>query len=222
MRAPKSAKCSAIDHARANPSRVLVPRPISSNTTNECGVAACRMDAVSVISTMNVERPACNSSLAPIRVRMRSHRPIVAEAAGTYAPAWARRVSKAAVRMAVLLPAMLGPVTSANPGSLPPSLTSIGTNSAPNSRSNTGWRAPARSHSGDSIMLGRIDPSLLAVAANVASTSTSAISAAAAFKWLATAFTWSMPRSQSCCSRLMARSPAVRTFSSQALSSSVM
>ena len=99
--------------------------------------------------------------------------------------------------IAVLLPAMFGPVTSAKLGSLPPSLTSTGTNSAPSSRSNTGWRAPARSHSGDSIMFGRMDPSRRAVAANVASTSISAINAAAAFKWLPTALTCRMHRSNS-------------------------
>ena len=135
--------------------------------TNECGVAACRMDAVSVISTMNVERPACNSSQQRRFSEDAVASAIVAEAAGTYAPAWAR-VSKAAVRMAVLLPAMLGPVTGQS-GFAATKFDIRGTNSAPNSRSKTGWRA-SRSHSGfDHVGPDRSISS--GVAANVASTS---------------------------------------------------
>ena len=47
------------------------------------------MFAVSVISTMKVERPACSSSAAPMRVKMRSVKPMVAASAGTKLPAWA-------------------------------------------------------------------------------------------------------------------------------------
>ena len=69
--------------AIASPSRVAVPRPISSTTTNERGPAWCRIAAISVISTMKVERPRARSSAAPTRLNSRSTTPIRAEAAGT-------------------------------------------------------------------------------------------------------------------------------------------
>ena len=57
------------------PSKVDVPRPISSRTTSERRVALWRMAAVSVISTMKVERPRARSSDAPTRVKIRSTTP---------------------------------------------------------------------------------------------------------------------------------------------------
>ena len=57
-----------IAQASARPSKVEVPRPISSISTRLDGVALCRMFALSVISTMNVERPPARSSEAPTRV----------------------------------------------------------------------------------------------------------------------------------------------------------
>ena len=55
---------------------MLVPRPISSSTIRLRGVALFRMFAVSVISTMNVDCPRARSSLAPMRVKMRSTKSI--------------------------------------------------------------------------------------------------------------------------------------------------
>ena len=54
---------------------MAVPRPISSSRISERGVAVLRMVAVSVISTMKVERPRATLSLAPMRVKMRSTTP---------------------------------------------------------------------------------------------------------------------------------------------------
>src|SRR5919199_1424742 len=53
--------------ASETPSKVLVPRPISSRMTRLRGVALLRMLAVSVISTMNVLIPRPSSSVAPTR-----------------------------------------------------------------------------------------------------------------------------------------------------------
>src|SRR2546425_1237358 len=54
------------------PSKVAVPRPISSSTTSDRGVAVCRMFAVSCISTINVEWPRAMLSDAPTRAKIRS------------------------------------------------------------------------------------------------------------------------------------------------------
>ena len=64
------------------PSYVEVPRPISSRITRLRPVACRRIAAVSAISTMNVERPPLRSSCAPIRVKIRSHTPMVASVRG--------------------------------------------------------------------------------------------------------------------------------------------
>ena len=47
------------------------------------------MAAVSLISTMKVERPPARSSAAPTRENSRSTRPIRATSAGRNSPAWA-------------------------------------------------------------------------------------------------------------------------------------
>jgi hypothetical protein len=69
--------------ARARPSKVLVPRPISSISTSECGVAVCRICAASVISSMKVDWALARSSAAPMRVWMASIGPRRQAAAGT-------------------------------------------------------------------------------------------------------------------------------------------
>src|SRR5213075_3175599 len=66
-------------HARARPSKVEVPRPTSSISTRLFAVALCRIDALSVISTMKVERPPARSSAAPMRVKIWSMGPRRAE-----------------------------------------------------------------------------------------------------------------------------------------------
>jgi len=68
-------------------------------------VALLRMFAVSVISTMKVLCPRAKSSLAPMRVKMRSTRSMRASAAGTNDPVCARSVMSATCRMYVDLPA---------------------------------------------------------------------------------------------------------------------
>jgi hypothetical protein len=98
-RADLSCRCSATLQAMLRPSKVLVPRPISSRMTRLRSVALLRMLAVSFISTMKVDWPRARSSLAPTRVKMRSTRPISALAAGTKLPICAMSVSSATWRM---------------------------------------------------------------------------------------------------------------------------
>ena len=62
------------------------------------GVAVFRITAVSVISTMNVERPRARLSEAPMRVKMRSMTGRLAESAGTNEPICARMAISAAWR----------------------------------------------------------------------------------------------------------------------------
>ena len=62
------------------------------------GVAVFRMTAVSVISTMKVERPRARLSDAPMRVKMRSMSGRLAESAGTNEPICARMAISAACR----------------------------------------------------------------------------------------------------------------------------
>ena len=68
------------------PSKVLVPRPISSRISRLFFVAAWRISDTSVISTMNVDCPAERSSDAPMRVKIRSTTPRCADFAGTNEP----------------------------------------------------------------------------------------------------------------------------------------
>jgi hypothetical protein len=82
-----------------SPSKVEVPRPISSRITRLRSVALFTMFAVSFISTMKVDWPRERSSLAPTRVKMRSTRPISALEAGTKLPICASRTINATCRM---------------------------------------------------------------------------------------------------------------------------
>ena len=102
--------CSTTAHAMLSPSKVDVPRPISSKITKLFGVALARIDATSLISTMNVLCPNAKSSLAPTRVKMRSVIAIFASFAGTKLPICAIKVMSATCLIYVLLPAMFGPV----------------------------------------------------------------------------------------------------------------
>ena len=58
----------------------------------------CKIAAVSVISTMKVERPRARLSLAPMRVNTRSTTPSRAERAGTNDPICASRTMSAVCR----------------------------------------------------------------------------------------------------------------------------
>ncbi len=78
---------------------MLVPRPTSSISTRLRSVALCRMLAVSLISTMKVERPPARSSLEPIRVKIRSTRDSSQLAAGTKLPICASSTISAVWRM---------------------------------------------------------------------------------------------------------------------------
>ena len=90
---------SYVPAASARPSKVEVPRPISSISTSECSVAPFRIAADSVISTMKVERPPARSSAAPMRVKIWSIGPMRAALAGTYAPTCAISAMSATWRM---------------------------------------------------------------------------------------------------------------------------
>ena len=91
--------CSITAQAMDNPSKVLVPLPISSSTRRLFLVALRRILATSVISTMKVLCPLARSSEAPTLVKMRSHMPISASWAGTKLPSWAMSTIRATWRM---------------------------------------------------------------------------------------------------------------------------
>ena len=81
------------------PSKVEVPRPISSKITRLFWVAFFRMSATSAISIIKVDCPADRSSEAPTRVKMASTMPISATAAGTKQPICAMMVMMAICRI---------------------------------------------------------------------------------------------------------------------------
>ncbi len=85
--------------ASARPSKVEVPRPISSISTSECSVAAWRIAAASVISSMKVDCALARSSAAPMRVWIASIGPSRQAAAGTNEPIEASRQISATWRM---------------------------------------------------------------------------------------------------------------------------
>ena len=92
-----------------SPSKVEVPRPISSRTTRLRDVAVCRMLAVSCISTMNVDCPRAMLSDAPTLAKMRSTIGSFASLAGTNEPICASSGRSAVCRRYVDLPPMFGP-----------------------------------------------------------------------------------------------------------------
>ena len=121
---------SSTARAMLMPSKVEVPRPISSKIMRLFLVAFFRISATSAISIINVDWPAERSSDAPTRVKIASTMPISATAAGTKHPAWAMMVMMAVWRIKVDLPAMLGPVMMATRSSFISMSTSLGTKGA--------------------------------------------------------------------------------------------
>ena len=99
------------DHAMLSPSKVLVPRPISSRITKERSSAWLSIVAVSLISTMNVDCPLARLSEAPTRLKSLFTTPIFAEVAGTKDPICAIIVIIAFCRKKVDLPEPEGPIT---------------------------------------------------------------------------------------------------------------
>ena len=83
----------------AMPSKVEVPRPISSRISKLRAVAWVRISATSVISTIKVDLPMERSSEAPMRVKIRSTMPMRADLAGTKEPIWAMRTMRATCRI---------------------------------------------------------------------------------------------------------------------------
>ncbi len=90
---------SATAQAIETPSKVEVPRPISSIMIRLRGVALRRIPAASIISSIKVDWPRARLSPAPTRVKIRSAMPIRATAAGTKLPAWAIRQISATWRI---------------------------------------------------------------------------------------------------------------------------
>ena len=146
-----SCRYSTAAQAIDRPSKVAVPRPISSRMTSARSPAWLRIAAVSTISTMKVERPRARSSDAPTRLNSRSTTPICARAAGTKEPVWARMAISAFCRRKVDLPPMLGPVSSqiaplraSGVGDRSQSLATNGFGASRRSAcSTTGWRPPS-------------------------------------------------------------------------------
>jgi hypothetical protein len=155
-----SCRCSTLAQAIDSPSKVAVPRPISSRMTSARGPAWLRMAAVSTISTMKVERPRARSSAAPTRLNSRSTMPIWADSAGTKEPICAMMAISAFWRRKVDFPAMFGPVTSQMERlSSPDRSQSLGTNACSPARasaiSTTGWRPATISNLRESSTFGR-------------------------------------------------------------------
>ena len=94
-----SAQYSSTARAIAIPSKVEVPRPISSRIRSDAAVACLRIEAISLISTMKVDWPEARSSDAPMRVKTLSTMPIVALFAGTKEPICAISTMSAVWRM---------------------------------------------------------------------------------------------------------------------------
>ena len=121
------------------PSKVLVPRPISSRIIRLRDVACFKICDTSFISSMKVDWPVARSSLAPTRVKIRSTGEMLASFAGMNEPACAISVNKATCRIYVDFPAILGPVRIITSHSAGSRNVSLGTKSSPdNSRSTTG------------------------------------------------------------------------------------
>ena len=151
----------AAAHASDRPSNVLVPRPTSSMSTRLARVALFRMFAVSVISTMNVERPPVRSSAAPMRVKIRSIEPIVADSAGTTLPMCARIAISAVWRMYVDLPPMFGPVMISMRVVLARARDRSARTARALDRSTPRWRPPRYSSRGSSTSVGSTRSSAL-------------------------------------------------------------
>ena len=113
------------------------------------------MALVSAISTMKVLCPCARLSLAPTRVKSRSTMPISAASAGTNAPICASTTQRPICRRMVLLPAMLGPVTSRT-RSASLKRTSLGMKASRGIiRSITAWRLAVRARPKPVVTRGR-------------------------------------------------------------------
>mmetsp|Transcript_1319 Transcript_1319/g.3116 ORF Transcript_1319/g.3116 Transcript_1319/m.3116 type:complete len:213 (+) Transcript_1319:629-1267(+) len=152
----------------AAPSEVEVPRPSSSSTTSERGVALRSIVAVSDSSTMKVDWPAMMWSRAPMRTKQASIGDRVSSSAGTHAPTCAMMAPRDTWRSSVDLPPMLGPVRSMNGGApAPPRRMSLGTNTPSRPLMPAGWHRALASNTGRSLRtnLGRQTGVWLAAAA---------------------------------------------------------
>ena len=179
---------------------------------------------------MKVERPRARSSDAPTRENSRSTMPIVAEAAGTNEPVWARIAIRAFWRRNVDLPPIFGPVSSqiAPPSASPlgDRLQSFGTNGCSaalrKACSTTGWRPCTILNAVESSTLGRHHPSVSARSAKPCATSMTA-SAAAAFRIASASLMKALAKSSKMPSSMAsALSAADAIFSSRSASSVVV
>ena len=132
---------------------MLVPRPTSSISTRLSCVALCRIFAVSVISTIKVERPPARSSAEPMRVKIRSIGPSLTRLAGTKLPHSASKTISAVWRMYVDLPPIFGPVIISILRSRL-RLASLATKVSLLTLSTTGWRPASMSIPGSVVSSG--------------------------------------------------------------------
>ena len=204
------------------PSKVAVPRPISSRMTRERGPAQFKIAAVSTISTMKVERPRARSSEAPTRENSRSTTPIRARSAGTYDPACASSTISAFWRKNVDLPAIFGPVTTAiRPPERSQSLGAKALPCACSDASTTGCRPPLISKSKDASTWGRVQSRRQASSASAATRSSRAKLWLNRWRSLVFAHIRARRASKSAFSRISAHSLAVSILASSSTSSRV-
>ena len=111
----------------------------------------------SSISTMKVDWPEEMSSCAPMRVKMRSTRPMRAAVAGTNEPIWAMSTMSAVWRSQLLLPAMFGPVRMVMRWSPSSSSASFGTKSPAGSSVSSVGCLPPRDVDGQRVVDDRAD-----------------------------------------------------------------
>src|SRR5919108_749881 len=216
----RSCSASTTAHAMARPSNVEVPRPTSSSSTRLRDVRLLRIDAVSTISTRNVDWPRARLSWAPTRVNRRSIRPSRAERAGTKAPICASTTMWPVCRRYTDLPAMLGPVRITTRASSS-RRRSFGVTGSPERASSTGWRPSTISRAPPASTTGRTWPRVWATSASPAVTSSSASARAVASRSAARVATRPRSSSNSAYSSLRRRSSAPSALASYSLSSGV-
>ena len=144
-------------HAMLMPSKVLVPRPISSSTIRLRLLILLIMLAVSFISTINVLSPPLKLSEAPTRVNILSVCGMMAFCAGTKLPACAINVISTVCLSKALLPLIFGPVMMMICCSSLSSITVLATYSSPTGklRSMTGCRPFSICKAYSSVTTGR-------------------------------------------------------------------
>ena len=213
---------SSTAHAMLNPSKVLVPLPISSIMSRLLEVALFKMFAISLISTMNVLWPVERLSDAPTRVKILSVMQILAAFAGTNDPKCAISVISATWRIYVLFPAMFGPVRMIKRSFCMFISVEFGTNASFMPGSTTGCLPSVIEILPLVLMRGRTYPFATAALANEQNASSSAITAELSLSALRQSESFSRISVNSLYSSWIQFSFAPRIFSSASLSCGVI